>query len=455
MRQLTSALLVSFVPTIVLIIGSCTDQIPSGTDGGADVTTSDVAPDVTINMDAGMDATDAANAQDATDAHVDVGPGFVALSAGDHVCAVMGDGRVACWGYNYLGGVGGDAGQYFVPTYVPGITTAVAVAAGDWSTCALLSNGSVACWGNLCSGAQYSVQACSSCCSSPEPVLSSDGGAMLGATSVSVGNQTPGSGEGHAVIGGVDGGGAVCWGGDSVGECSAGGTVVNEVPFASLSQPSTPFTNVVAVSAAQDSFACYLLNDGTVHCSGTQTAGSLGDGTNAANLYFADTVLTAASTPLTGIGSIGCGYQHCCALTADHTTVYCWGDNSDDALGRTTGNFEYAAPVQGLSGNVVQVASGKSLTCAAMTDHTAQCWGYNIYGQIGNGTTSTDTPTPSTVTMADGGVLSPVANVAAGDGFACAVLGDQTAWCWGYGSQGALGNNLGAGSPNPVQVVMP
>jgi alpha-tubulin suppressor-like RCC1 family protein len=203
-----------------------------------------------------------------------------------------------------------------------------------------------------------------------------------------------------------------------------------------------------------NSFACFLLTDGTVHCSGTQSGGSLGDGTSASYIYFADTVLTAASTPLTGIGSIACGYDHCCALTADQTTLYCWGDNTYGALGRT-GDPTYAAPVQGLSGHVAQVAGGKVLTCAAMTNLTAQCWGHGATGQIGNGTSNNSNPTPSTVTMADGGVLSPVVNVAAGDGFACAVLSDQTAWCWGYGSQGALGNDLGAGRPNPVQVTMP
>jgi alpha-tubulin suppressor-like RCC1 family protein len=74
----------------------------------------------------------------------------IAVAAGGgHVCAVLGDGSVQCWGSNATGQLGnGTKTSSHLPVTVPGITTAVGVAAGNGHTCVLLSNGSVQCWGS-------------------------------------------------------------------------------------------------------------------------------------------------------------------------------------------------------------------------------------------------------------------------------------------------------------------
>ena len=64
------------------------------------------------------------------------------ISSGNfHTAALLADGSVACWGYNYHG-------QCDVPS---GIGTpenpVTSVAAGFLHTVALLADGSVACWG--------------------------------------------------------------------------------------------------------------------------------------------------------------------------------------------------------------------------------------------------------------------------------------------------------------------
>src|SRR5687767_10499435 len=73
---------------------------------------------------------------------------------GDHTCLVRADGNVLCWGNNASGQIGdGTSGNIRnVPTAVPGITSAVAVAAGLNHTCVLLASGSVRCWGSNASG---------------------------------------------------------------------------------------------------------------------------------------------------------------------------------------------------------------------------------------------------------------------------------------------------------------
>lgn len=76
--------------------------------------------------------------------------GAIDLQAGrDHTCALLGDGRIACWGADYLGELGdGGGGPRTTPVYVAGIDDAVTIAIGDSHGCALHEDGGVSCWGS-------------------------------------------------------------------------------------------------------------------------------------------------------------------------------------------------------------------------------------------------------------------------------------------------------------------
>ncbi|MEW6683698.1 MAG: kelch repeat-containing protein [Nitrospirota bacterium] len=80
----------------------------------------------------------------------------VAVSAGGaHSCAVLSTGAVQCWGSNGSGQLGSptaSSGASPVPLTVSGISTAVAVSADNAHTCATLSSGAVQCWGSNSSG---------------------------------------------------------------------------------------------------------------------------------------------------------------------------------------------------------------------------------------------------------------------------------------------------------------
>ena len=104
------------------------------------------------------------------------------------------------------------------------------------------------------------------------------------------------------------------------------------------------------------------------------------------------------------IGSLTAGFGHACAvqryLATDQTWqehVLCWGDNSFGELGSRTGDAStnYVQPVptvvgpilknpmQGPAGTVTQLAAGDGFTCALKTDGTVWCWGDDSYGEIG------------------------------------------------------------------------
>lgn len=66
----------------------------------------------------------------------------------DHLCALMTDGTVMCWGENVVGQLGtGDTATRSTPTLVPGITDATQVVATGGTTCALHADGTISCWG--------------------------------------------------------------------------------------------------------------------------------------------------------------------------------------------------------------------------------------------------------------------------------------------------------------------
>ena len=66
-----------------------------------------------------------------------------------HGCAIRADRSVWCWGYNSEGqlGTGGTSASPAIPARVPGISDAVAIAAGPYTSCAVRATGTVLCWG--------------------------------------------------------------------------------------------------------------------------------------------------------------------------------------------------------------------------------------------------------------------------------------------------------------------
>jgi hypothetical protein len=96
-----------------------------------------------------------------------------------------------------------------------------------------------------------------------------------------------------------------------------------------------------------------------------------------------------------------------------------------------------------------RILSSNGRTQCAIMNGGAWCWGYNGYGQLGNGTT-----TASTVPVQVSGLTSGVTDISVGNAETCA-LQNGAAWCWGTNSEGGLGNpfvtNGQSFVPVPVQ----
>src|SRR3990167_9473446 len=101
--------------------------------------------------------------------------------------------------------------------------------------------------------------------------------------------------------------------------------------------------------------------------------------------------------------------------------------------------------VSSLSG-VIGVAGGYYHSLALKSDGTVWAWGWNGYGQLGDGTT-TIRKTPVQVSG-----LSGIIDMAGGVGHGLALRSDGTVWAWGRNSDGQLGDGTGTERWTPVQV---
>jgi alpha-tubulin suppressor-like RCC1 family protein len=179
-----------------------------------------------------------------------------------------------------------------------------------------------------------------------------------------------------------------------------------------------------------------------VKCWGKNSSGQLGDGTTTYRYTPVDVIGLSS-----GVAKLTLGWSHTCAVTVSGGAK-CWGWNIYGQLGDgTTTNRNTPIDVSGLSSGVAALAGGQWHTCAVTAGGGVKCWGYNSRGQLGDGTT-TKRSTPVDVT----GLGSGVTALAAGGQHTCALTTNGGVKCWGANRYGQLGDGTNAGHYTPVAV---
>ena len=187
-----------------------------------------------------------------------------------------------------------------------------------------------------------------------------------------------------------------------------------------------------------------IKTDGTLWTMGYNYYGSLGDGTSVDKNTPVQISGTNWKQVSTAISSA--------AIKTDGT-LWTWGQNAiysppaggGGLLGDNT-QVDRSSPVQTIAGgnNWKSVYSGRFTKAAIKTDGTLWMWGYNNYGQLGDGTTSGK----SSPIQVPGTTWKMVSNTY---NHTLAVKTDGTLWGWGYNASGQLGVGNTTNRSSPVQ----
>ena len=401
-------------------------------------------------------------------------------AGGYHTVAVKSDGTVWTWGYNSNGQLGNSTTvNSSIPVQVSGLSGAASVAAGYRHTVAVKSEGTVWTWGYN----YYGQLGNNSNVNSFVPVIVKGLGDVMAVS----------SGYYHTLALKSDGS-VWTWGNNTQGRLGNGGQTHSYLPV----QVSI-LENVIAIAGGA-THSTVMKKDSRVCSWGNNEAGQLGIGTTTGSPLPVPAIpierfplLTTPATaimPAPGIKSVAAGTQHMLHVNADGT-VWAWGANSKGELGSgQTGVSFIRTPVQaiGLTG-IVAVEGGGSgnyaHSVALKSDGTVWTWGYNLYGQLGDGTME-NTAVPVKVKeltgivavaaggnntaalKADGSVflwgqmngslvplkvdsLTDIVAIEGGNTHIVALKSDGTVWVWGSNATGQFGNGTTTDSSIPVQ----
>jgi len=360
---------------------------------------------------------------------------------------------VWAWGYNSYGQLGngtGSGGPTPVQVLGPGglgyLTGVVALSAGELHSMALKSDGTVWAWGQNANGKLG--DGTTSKRLTPVQVLGPGGlGYLTGVVALS-------AGELHSMA--LKSNGMVwTWGDNPNGQLGNGTETSSSTPVQVLGPGGSGYlTDVVAISGGHH-HSVALKSDGTIWAWGGNSYGQLGNGIATNSSTPVQVLGPGGSGYLTGVVAISAGYNHSLALKNDGT-IWAWGQNANGQLGNGTATNR-STPVQvldpGGSGyltDVLAISSGNYHSIALKSDGTIWVWGWNPYGQLGDGT-ETSSSTPVQVLGPGGsGYLTDVVAISGGHHHSVALKSDGTIWAWGYNVYGQLGDGTYTNRSTPV-----
>ena len=438
--------------------------------------------------------------------------GVSGIAAGRYTSCALKSGGVQCWGQGTYGELGNKTttGRSEVPVTVhtsssnsAALSGVSAIAMGSVHVCALMNEGGLKCWGSNGSSqlgrgsmtptettpANVSVSGFSFGEDTTAPAFSaaavnsagtqvivgfsealSATTASLSAFSISVNGEsrTP---TAMSIVGStvvlttspaITAGQTVTF---SYTDPSAGNDA-NAIQDSSGNDASsiatTSVSNHVVTSSLSlgSNHSCAVASTGGVKCWGYGTYGQLGN--NASGAGSGRTTPNDVTELSSGVSAIALGWNHSCALTTTGG-VKCWGYNPLGELGDGS-TIQRTTPVDvrtssssstALSG-VSAIALGNQSSCALTTDGGVKCWGLNNYGQLGDGTQSNrSTPLDVHTSSSSSTALSGVTAIDIGGFHSCAVTATGGVKCWGWSGDGQLGDGSSGDttkSTSPVDV---
>ena len=359
--------------------------------------------------------------------------GLDIASSEDFSLAIGSDGNVYSWGIDDEGQLGNGtiSSQYFWPTpnpvQLPSGVTAIAIAAGYTTGYAIGNDGKLYAWGDgsvgqLGNGALESTG--TPVVVSMPAAVTATGVAAAGSNAYAIGSD----------------GNLYAWG-SAYGN---GATAASALPVAVKFPPGVVAQAISAGSFGRDPTHVLVLgSDGRLYGFGGYSGDTFGAGTYTLSLLPIFVYSPQITSP------IAAGTGHVLRIGPDGN-LYAWGDNAAGQLGNgtTTNSSSPVAVTLPASVTARSIFAGNAHNLMIGSDGNLYSWGYNAYGQLGNGSTS-NSLTPTIVTLAP--AVTPK-NIAAGIYHSLAIGSDGKLYTWGDNANGQLGNGTTVNSSTPAVV---
>jgi len=287
----------------------------------------------------------------------------------EHNLALLGNGTVMAWGDNYFGELGVGSSEFAgggpescgstspcskVPIQVPGLSDVVAIDAGYRSSVALLGNGTVMAWGydyyGILGNGTGTETGCE-CADHPVPVPGVSGAVDISAE--------------HHGMALLANGTVTAWGQDTDGQIGNGTDF--EVPppncLCVVAASVVGLSGPVRQISAGGYHSVALLGSGIAQAWGYDYEGELGNGSTTEE---GCTCIPAAGSPVLGLAGaqmVAAGEYHSVALLGDGS-VRGWGSNTEGQVGDGTEEDRSApVPASGVAG-ASEVAAGEGTSFA-------------------------------------------------------------------------------------------
>jgi alpha-tubulin suppressor-like RCC1 family protein len=345
-------------------------------------------------------------------AQVDAGSG--------HTVALKNDGSLWAWGDNRSGQLGdGTTGQKLLPVRIGTANDWTQIATGGQHTTAIKTDGSLWAWGANSNGQLHDETHVDRL----TPVQIGTAGDWARIT----------AGLGHTVALKFDGS-LLAWGSNVFGQLGDG-KVGHYEPA-----PMRIGTGADWQQIAASVHTLASKTDGSLWAWGANVQSQLGIGTSG------DQLKPVRVGTANDWARIAAGNVHSAARKTDGS-LWAWGDNDYGQLGDGT-TVDKPSPVRiGTDNDWDQISVGDRHTVALKTDGSLWAWGWNAYGQLGDGTTANKL-NPVRI-----GNDNDWTQIAAGAGYhTLARKSDGSLWSWGYNGFGQLGDGTVVSKLLPVRI---
>lgn len=342
-------------------------------------------------------------------------------NAFSHMCAILSNNTLYCWGRNYYSTVGdgtGGGGNEYRPSPVlvdSGTSYASVSSSGNSHTCAITTTGVLKCWGLNSFGSAGDGTIAS--IASPKII---DSNTSYLQVSTGEGNSSCGITTDHKLK---------CWGSNGSYKLGDGTTTERRSPILIDEQTSYKY-----VSTGRD-HTCAITMAGILKCWGSNSYGQLGDGTT--TTQPTPTIIDSTQT----YKQISAASYYTCGITEAHV-LKCWGSHASGKLGLGDITAKVLTPTivdPGVSYKQISMSPNITTTCGLTEDNILKCWGDGQFGQLRILPSYEASHNRPIVVDAD----NTFEQVSVGSGFICAIVAVSGALkCWGSNSNGALGDDF-------------